>query len=102
MRCARAAHDDGEDVDFGTWPMVADGICEGCVFGTNQLGCLGKVVTRVLLPLPYLNLYRWRPFVRPFVEPPFLDLFVYTKSSQFQARFLMVGEYVSFVRSGRG
>jgi hypothetical protein len=55
--CTRAAHDDGEDVDFGTWPMVADGICEGFVFGTDQLGCLGEVVVRAILPLPYLNLF---------------------------------------------
>jgi hypothetical protein len=39
VRCARAAHDDGEDVDLGTWPVIADGICEGCVFGANQVGC---------------------------------------------------------------
>jgi hypothetical protein len=41
VRCTRAAHDDGEDVDLGTWPVVADGICEGRVFGSNQVGCLG-------------------------------------------------------------
>jgi hypothetical protein len=57
VRCARAAHDDGEDVDFSTWPVAADGICEGCVFGTNQLGCLGEVVVCALLPFPYLNLF---------------------------------------------
>jgi hypothetical protein len=30
-----AAHDDGEDVDIGTWPVVADGVGEGGVFGVN-------------------------------------------------------------------
>jgi hypothetical protein len=55
VRCTRAAHDDGEDVDLGTWLMVADGICEGCVFGTDQVGCLGEVVVSVVLPLPNLN-----------------------------------------------
>jgi hypothetical protein len=34
-------------------------------------------------------------------ESPFLEPHVYTKSCHFQARFPMVGEYVSFVRSGR-
>jgi hypothetical protein len=57
VRCARAAHDDGEDFDFETWPMVADSICEGCVFATNHLGCLGEVVVRAVLPFPYLNLF---------------------------------------------
>jgi hypothetical protein len=55
VRCARAAHDDGEDVDFGTFLVVAYGICEGCVFGSNQVGCLGEVVVCTVLPLPYLN-----------------------------------------------
>jgi hypothetical protein len=55
VRCARAAYDDGEDIDLGTWPVVADGICEGCVFGSNQVGCLGEVVVCAVLPLPYLN-----------------------------------------------
>jgi hypothetical protein len=57
VRCARKAHDDGEDVDFGTLPVAADGTCEGCVFGTNQLGSVGEVVVRAVLPLPYLNLF---------------------------------------------
>ena len=34
--------------------------------------------------------------------PPFLEPSVYTKSRQFQASSPLVGEYVSFVRSGRG
>jgi hypothetical protein len=55
VRCTRAAHDDGEDVDLGIKPVVADGICEGCVFGSNQVGCLGEVVVSAILPLPYLN-----------------------------------------------
>ena len=54
---ARAAHDDGEDVDCDTWPVVADGMCEGGVFGTDQLGCLGEVVVRAVLPFSYLNLF---------------------------------------------
>jgi hypothetical protein len=29
VRCTRAANDDGKDVDFGTWPLLADGIGEG-------------------------------------------------------------------------
>jgi hypothetical protein len=57
VRCTRAAHDDGEDVDLGTWPLVADGICEGCVFGANQLGFLGEVIVSAVLPFPYLNLF---------------------------------------------
>jgi hypothetical protein len=57
VRCPRAAHDDGEYVDLGTWPVVADGICGGCVFCSNQVGCLGEVVVGALLPLPYLNLF---------------------------------------------
>jgi hypothetical protein len=55
VRCARAAHDHGEDVDIGTWPLVADGICEGCVFGANQVICLGEVVVYAVLPFSYLN-----------------------------------------------
>jgi hypothetical protein len=57
MRCTRAAHDDGEDVDLGTSPVVADGICEGCVFCSNQVGYLGEVVVSAVLPLPYLNFF---------------------------------------------
>jgi hypothetical protein len=29
VRCVRAAHNDGEDVDFRTWPVVTYGVCEG-------------------------------------------------------------------------
>jgi hypothetical protein len=57
VRCTPAAHDDGEDVDLGTWLVVADGICEGCVFCSNEVGCLGEVVVGAVLPLPYLNLF---------------------------------------------
>jgi hypothetical protein len=57
VRRACAAHDDGKDVDFSTWPVAADSICEGCVFGANQVGCLGEGVVRAVLPLPYLNLF---------------------------------------------
>jgi hypothetical protein len=55
VRCTHAAHDDGEDVDLGTWPVGTDGICEGCVSRSNQVGCLGEVVVSAVLPLPYLN-----------------------------------------------
>jgi hypothetical protein len=55
VRCTCAAYDDGEDVDYGTWPVDADGICEGCVFGSSQVGCLGEVVVSAVLPLPYLT-----------------------------------------------
>jgi hypothetical protein len=37
--------------------MAADGICQGCVFGTNQVGRLGEVVVRAVFPLSYLNLF---------------------------------------------
>jgi hypothetical protein len=57
VRCARAAHDYGEDVDLSTWPVATDGICKGCVFGTNQVGRLGEVVVCAVLPFPYLNLF---------------------------------------------
>jgi hypothetical protein len=40
VRCSRAAHDNGEDVDFGAWLVAADGIGEGGVLGTYELGCL--------------------------------------------------------------
>jgi hypothetical protein len=55
--CTCAAHDDGKDVDFGTWRVVSDGIGERGVFGTNQLGCLGEVVVRAVLPFPYMDLF---------------------------------------------
>jgi hypothetical protein len=29
VRCTRAAHDDGKDVDLGTWRVATDGIGEG-------------------------------------------------------------------------
>jgi hypothetical protein len=57
VQCSHAAHDHGEDVDFGAWPVAADGIGEGGVFGMYELGCLGEVVVRAVLPLPYLNLF---------------------------------------------
>jgi hypothetical protein len=60
LRRACAAHDDGEGVDLGTWPVDAGGICEGCVFGTNQVGCLGAVVVCAVFPFPYLDLFNGR------------------------------------------
>jgi hypothetical protein len=57
VRCTRAAHDDGEDVDFGSWLVLADDIGEGVVFGANQFSCVGEVVVRAVLPFPYLNLF---------------------------------------------
>jgi hypothetical protein len=29
VRCACAAHDYGKNIDIGSWPMSANGICEG-------------------------------------------------------------------------
>jgi hypothetical protein len=60
VRCTRAAHDDGEDVDCGTSLVLTYGIGEGAVFGTNQLGCVREVVVRAILPFPYLNLFNRR------------------------------------------
>jgi hypothetical protein len=57
VRCTRTAHDDGKDVNFGTWPVMADGIGEGGVCGENQMSCVGEVVVRAILPFPYLNLF---------------------------------------------
>jgi hypothetical protein len=57
VRCTPAAHDDGKDVDFGTWPMLADGIGEGYVFGANHVTCVGEFVVRALFPFPYLDLF---------------------------------------------
>jgi hypothetical protein len=57
VRSTRAANDNGEDVDVGARRMDSDGICEGCVFGVNQLGCVGDVVVRAVLPFPYLDLF---------------------------------------------
>ena len=37
--------------------MVSDGVCEGCVFGPNQAGCVGAVVVGAVFPLPYLNFF---------------------------------------------
>jgi hypothetical protein len=56
VRCTRAAHDDGKDVAFGTWPVLAGGIGEGDVFGASHMSCVGEVVVRALLPFPYPNL----------------------------------------------
>jgi hypothetical protein len=56
VRCTRAAHDDGRDVDFGTWLVLADGNGEGGVFAADHYSCVGEVVVRAVLPLPYLNL----------------------------------------------
>jgi hypothetical protein len=58
VRCTHAVHDNnGEDVDCGTWSVAADGIGEGGLFGTNHLGCVGKVVVRAILQFPYLNIF---------------------------------------------
>jgi hypothetical protein len=57
VRCTRAAHDDGEDVDHCAWPVAADGVCEGCVFGAYEVSCLGEVIIRAIVPFPYLNLF---------------------------------------------
>ena len=57
VRCTCAAHDDGEDVDHCAWPVVADGVRKGCVFGTYEVGCVSEVVVCAVLPFPYLNLF---------------------------------------------
>jgi hypothetical protein len=57
VRCTRAAHDDGGDVYLCAWPLAADGVRKGCVFGTYEMSCLGEVVVRAVLPFPYLNLF---------------------------------------------
>jgi hypothetical protein len=48
--CTRAAYDDGEDVDFGTGPMLADRIGEGGVFDSNHVSSAEEVVVRAVLP----------------------------------------------------
>ena len=57
MRCTCAAHDDGKDVYHCAWPVAADGVCKGCVFGTDEVSCVGEVIVRAVLPLSYLNLF---------------------------------------------
>jgi hypothetical protein len=37
--------------------VLTYGIGEGSVFGPNQLGCVGEVLVRAILPFPYLNLF---------------------------------------------
>jgi hypothetical protein len=67
VRCARAAHDDGEDVDIGLWPVVADGIGEGV-----YLARISWVMWERLWSMQYFHSpiciflieeYRRRPFV---------------------------------------
>jgi hypothetical protein len=57
VRCTRAAHDEGKDVDFSTWPMLEDDIGEGGVYGANHLRCVREVVVRAILPFPYEDLF---------------------------------------------
>jgi hypothetical protein len=45
VRCTCAARDDGKDVDFGTWLVLANGVGEGGVFLANHLKCVGEVVS---------------------------------------------------------
>jgi hypothetical protein len=56
VRCTRAAHDDGNDVDLCTWQVSADGIGERGVFDANHVSCVGEIVVRAVLPFSYLNL----------------------------------------------
>jgi hypothetical protein len=44
VRCACAAHNDGKDINHCAWPVVADGVCKGSVFGTYEARCLGEVI----------------------------------------------------------
>jgi hypothetical protein len=57
VRSTCAAHDDGEDVNYGAMPLLTYGIGEGSVFGTTQMGCVGGLVVRAVFPFPYLNLF---------------------------------------------
>jgi hypothetical protein len=41
----------------GAWPVAADGVCKGCVFGTYEVSCAGEVIVCAVLPFPYLNLF---------------------------------------------
>jgi hypothetical protein len=63
-------------------------VCEG-----------GVEVTRILMRMSDAG---WVAASPRGEVPPFLEPSVYTKSCQFHARFPLVGEYVSVVRSGRG
>jgi hypothetical protein len=55
--CTRAAHDDRKDVDFGTSPVLTNGIGEGGVFFASHLRCVGEVVVRAIFPSPYMNIF---------------------------------------------
>jgi hypothetical protein len=57
VRCTCAAHDDRKDVDFGTWPVLANGNGEGGAFFASHLRCVGEVVVRAAFPFSYLNLF---------------------------------------------
>ena len=57
VRCTCAAHDNGEDIDHCAWPVVSDGVREGCVFGADVVCSVREVIVCAVLPFPYLNLF---------------------------------------------
>jgi hypothetical protein len=55
VRYSTAAHDKKENIDIGTWPLLANGIGERDLFIANHLCGVGEVVACVVFPFPYLN-----------------------------------------------
>jgi hypothetical protein len=55
--CARAAHDDGRNVDFSTRQVSANGIGERGIFVANPMCGVGEIVLRAIYPFPYLYLF---------------------------------------------
>jgi hypothetical protein len=57
MRGACAVHDDGDDVDFGTWQLSSEGVCELGVFITNKLCGVREVEVSAVFPFSNLNFF---------------------------------------------
>jgi hypothetical protein len=57
--CAYPTHDDRENDDLSTRPVLANGIGEGSIFVANHVCGVGEVVVRAIFPFPSLNLFYW-------------------------------------------
>jgi hypothetical protein len=57
VRCSSSAHAYGENIDIGTWLVLAKGIGERGVFIANHVCGVGEVVVCAILPFPYLSLF---------------------------------------------
>jgi hypothetical protein len=57
VRGAGATHDDGEDINLSTGPVLAEGVCEESVFVADELCSVLEIVVGAIFQFPDLNIF---------------------------------------------